>query len=626
MIRIANLSKSFGPQVVFEDVSVAINRGERLGLVGRNGHGKTTLLRMMLGQEHPDAGEILTPKNYRIGYLTQELAFTRDTLLDEGCLGLPAERADDRWRVEKILAGLGFAHADMDRHPREFSGGFQVRLNLAKVLVSDADLLLLDEPTNYLDVVSIRWLAGFLRAWKGELCLITHDRAFMDGVITHVAAIHRRKIRKMEGTTAKLYEIIDQEEDIHEKTRLNEEKKRKEAEDYINRFRAKARLASNVQSRIKALAKLEPLDKLAHIKDLRFSFHHAPSPARTLMSVSRLNFGYSADRRLIRDFSLAVGRRDRICVIGHNGQGKTTLLRLLVGDLSPQSGQIHLHNKTAIGYFAQTNIADLNPDWTVERELMAAGCDKQRARSIAGAMMFEGEAAEKTCRVLSGGEKARVLLGRVLAGPANLLLLDEPTNHLDMQSCDAFLDAVDRFEGAVMMVTHNEMFLHHLANRFVVFQQDRVQFFEGSYQEFLDKVGWVAEEAEAPSGAGRSPERTQVEPAAEKLSKKELRRRRAELVTRASKEVGPLKKRMEELEAKIIEAEERLGQLNEEVIAASPVSDGKKIGALLKDIAAIQARIDTWFEELERVSAKHDQKAAALAAQMNGLDGSDTGA
>ncbi len=620
MIRIANLSKSFGPQVVFDDVSLAINRGERLGLVGRNGHGKTTLLRMVLGQEHPDAGEILIPKNYHIGYLTQELDFTQQTVLDEGCLGLPAGRDEDRWRVEKILAGLGFAHEDMDRHPGEFSGGYQVRLNLAKVLVSDADLLLLDEPTNYLDVVSIRWLAGFLRAWKGELCLITHDRAFMDGVVTHVAAIHRHKIRKMKGTTSKLYEIIEQEEDIHEKTRLNEEKKRKEAEAYITRFRAKARLATNVQSRMKALAKMEPLDKLAHIKDLRFSFNYAPTPAKTVMSASRLNFGYTPERRLIRDFSLAVSRKDRICVIGHNGQGKTTLLRLLVGDLTPESGEVHLHNKTALGYFAQTNIADLNPDWTVEQELMAAGCDKQRARGIAGAMMFEGEAAEKPTRVLSGGEKARVLLGRVLAGPANLLLLDEPTNHLDMQSCDAFLEAVDRFEGAVLMVTHNELFLHHLANRFVVFQQDRVRFFEGSYAEFLEKVGWVEEEAEAPSGAGGGAKKSADKPADKKLSKKDLRRLRAELVTRSSKEVGPLKKRMQELEDKIIAAEEELEALNEEMIAASPVQDGKKISALLKEIAALQPKIDTWFEELERVSAKHDKKAAVIAAEMAELE------
>ncbi len=610
MIKITNLSKAFGAQVVFDSVSLAINRRERVGLVGRNGHGKTTLFRILMGQEEADSGDIQLPKNYRLGYLTQNLNFTQESILAEACLGLPAQHRDDSWRVEKVLAGLGFYPAEMGRRPQEFSGGFQVRLNLAKVLVSVPDLLLLDEPTNYLDVVSIRWLANYLSQWQGELCLITHDRAFMDGVVTHVAAIHGRKIRKMGGTTTKLYELVEREEDIYEKTRLNEEKKRKETEAYIARFRSKARLASNVQSRVKALAKQEIKEKLERSKDLRFSFGFAPTPAKTLMSVSELGFSYTPEHALINDFNLTVGQKDRVCVIGHNGKGKTTLLRLLAADLSPQRGEIHLHNKTVIGYFAQTNIAQLTPDWTIEEELMSVGCEKQRARGIAGSMMFEGDLVEKKTQVLSGGEKSRVLLGKILAGASNLLLLDEPTNHLDMQSADAFLTAIDEFKGAVVMVTHNEMFLHRLANRFVVFQGDEINYFEGSYQEFLDQIGWVAEEQDAPATESS---------VVKGLSKKELRQQRAVLVSRASKEVKPLKERMDALEEKIMNAELQVENLNQELISASP-TNGKRLGELSKELYLVKERIDTWFEKLEKVASQHDKKAKVIAAEMECLE------
>ncbi|MBW1810797.1 MAG: ABC-F family ATP-binding cassette domain-containing protein [Deltaproteobacteria bacterium] len=619
MIQITNLTKAFGRQDVFDDVSLALHRGERLGLVGRNGHGKTTLLRIIMGLEAVDEGQVQIPKNYSLGYLTQALQFTQATVVAEACLGLAPGKETEVWRVEKVLAGLGFRVADLERPPEEFSGGFQVRLNLAKTLVGTPDLLLLDEPTNYLDVVSIRWLAAHLRGWKGELILITHDRAFMDGVITHVAAIHRHKIRKVKGSTDKLYELIDCEEEVYEKTRLNEEKKRKEAEAYILRFRSKARLATNVQSRIKALAKIEKKEKLVTHKDLRFSFGFAATPAKTLLSTSGLSFSYTPDRRLIEDFNLAVGQRDRICVIGHNGQGKTTLLRLLAGDLTPDAGQVHLHNKTSIGYFAQTNIVDLNPTWSIEQEFMSMGCERQRARGIAGAMMFEGDLAEKKTQVLSGGERSRVLLGKILAKNSNLLLLDEPTNHLDMQSSDAFLNAVDSFEGSVIMVTHNEMFLNQLANRFLVFQQDHITYFEGAYQEFLDKVGWFDEQS-LPNGA--APSKTQVTKdlpkSAKNLSQKELRRRRAALVTRASKELKPLKERMAYLEQEIMAAEERLDQLNQELIDTPPTADGRRFSELSREHGTLKQHIETCFEELEKVTLKHDRKAKTLAQQMDG--------
>src|SRR3990172_2030614 len=272
MIQVDKLTKRYGNRVLFENVSFMVNARERVGLVGRNGHGKTTLLRILTGEEGYDDGTLSMPRNYRIGYLRQNLNFTEDTVLKEGVKGLQEQEQGHSWKVEKILAGLGFTQETFAMHPLEISGGYQVRLNLAKVLVSDPDLLLLDEPTNYLDITSIRWLERFLTNWPRELILITHDRGFMDKVITHTIGIHLRKVRKVQGNTEKYYMQIAQEAEIYEKTRINDEKRRKDIEIFIRRFRAKARLANMVQSRIKTLAKTEKREKLEKIKDLSFSF------------------------------------------------------------------------------------------------------------------------------------------------------------------------------------------------------------------------------------------------------------------------------------------------------------------------------------------------------------------
>ncbi|MBW1814855.1 MAG: ABC-F family ATP-binding cassette domain-containing protein, partial [Deltaproteobacteria bacterium] len=272
MIRAENLTKGYGDYTLFDAASFNINKGERVGLVGRNGHGKTTLFRMIYGEEKWDSGSIVVPKNYRVGYVKQKIEFTRKTVLEEGMTGLSAGEKDHFWKVEKILAGLGFSNTDMQRHPEEFSGGYQVRLNLAKVLVAEPDLLLLDEPTNYLDITSIRWIEHFLLRWPHELILITHDRSFMDKIVTHVMGIHRRKMRKIAGATEKYYVQLAQDEEIYEKTRANDEKRRKEIEQFITRFRAKARLANMVQSRVKTLSKMEKKEKLEKIKTLEFSF------------------------------------------------------------------------------------------------------------------------------------------------------------------------------------------------------------------------------------------------------------------------------------------------------------------------------------------------------------------
>jgi ATP-binding cassette subfamily F protein 3 len=617
MISIENLSKSFGGQEIFDQATFRINARERVGLVGRNGHGKTTLFRIITGQEAYDEGTLHIPKQYRIGYVEQHLRFTKPTVLAEGMTQLPAHEADQAWKVEKILMGLGFSVEDMQRRPDEFSGGYQVRLNLAKVLVAEPNLLLLDEPTNYLDITSIRWLERFLSTWPGELILITHDRSFMDKVVTHTLGIHRRKMRKLEGDTGKYYAQIAQDEEIYEKTRINDEKRRKEIELFVTRFRAKARLANMVQSRVKTLAKMEKRDKLEASKNLDFAFRHQSFPAKQALRVEGLTFGYTPEENLIRGLDLTVGAGDRICIIGKNGRGKTTLLKLLAETLSPDAGTVSYHPAAVTGLYEQTNISSLVATRTVEEEVLYsdAGVERQLARNICGAMMFEGDVALKKINVLSGGEKSRVMLGKLLARRVNILLLDEPTNHLDMESCDALLAALDDFAGAVIMVTHNEMFLHALAEKLVVFQGDRTEVFDGTYGEFLEKIGWQEEDAE-----GGDPERSEAEPAAPKLSKKESRKKRSEILSEKNRLVKPIEKEITAVEKRIEDQEARLEALNRDLMAASEAGNGQEISTLSRELHACQSDIDENFETLEKLMTEMEKHAAGFDRQLEELE------
>jgi len=616
MISVENLQKSFGGQQLFDGVSFMIGPKERIGLVGRNGHGKTTLFRMILGEIPADDGAIIIPKNYRIGVVRQTLNFTEETVLKEGMKELPADKRHHHWEVEKVLAGLGYAANDMQRHPQEFSGGFQIRLNLAKAIVAEPDLLLLDEPTNYLDITSIRWVETFLIKWPHEVMLITHDRSFMDQVVTHVVGIHRKKVRKITGDTQKYYAHIAQDEEIYEKTRQNDERRQKEIQQFITRFRAKARLANLVQSRIKSIQKMEKKNKLEELKTLSFAFRDKPFRGKNVLRAEHLSFSYDQHKPLIDDLSFVLNTGDRICVVGKNGRGKTTLLKILAGKLHPDKGKLAYNPNIDFGFFEQTNIQTLDPSRTVAEEIGYASADisTQRARDICGAMMFEGDAAFKKIAILSGGEKSRVLLGKILAVPVNLLILDEPTNHLDMDSCDALLNALDNFSGTIIIVTHNEMFLHALADRLLVFQTGGVSLFEGGYQQFLDKEGWCEEQNENSSTEG-------VDTLAHtgKLSKKDNRKMRSEIIIQKSRKLKPIEVKIEKIEAGIEDCEDKLNHLNHELVKASRLKDGGQIAILSKDIHQYQLEVDRLFAELEKLYDDKDQTESYYESRLKDL-------
>lgn len=615
MLKISGLNKAYGAQELFDNVSFVVNFGERIGLVGKNGHGKTTLFKMILGEEHPDAGVISFANYYTIGHLSQHIHFTEDTVLKEGCLSLPVSEdgIDESYKAKTILVGLGFSVDDLNRNPGEFSGGYQVRLNLAKVLVSEPNLLLLDEPTNYLDIVSVRWLTRFLRNWKGELILITHDRDFMDSVTTHTMGIHRCKMRKIAGPTQKLYEQILQEEETHEKTRINDSKKRDEIKEFVDRFRAKATKAKAVQSRIKTLEKMDQREKLLRIKTLDFSFRAAPFPGRWLMDAANISFSYDQDApALINGLNIAVGKNDRIAIIGKNGKGKTTLLNILSGELQAQTGMVKHNQNLTFAYFGQTNINRLNPEKTIEQELMETqpGCSRGAARKICGIMMFDGDKALKKIDVLSGGEKSRVLLGKLLVTPANLLLLDEPTNHLDMDSTDSLVEAITAFDGGVIIVTHNEMILHAVATRLIVFDDGKVDVFEGTYQEFLDQVGWESERAEE-SEAIRSNNKQN-----KNINKKEMRRRRAQLAENRSKILGPLQKKIAEREKSIMLLEKDVEKESHALVDASNKGDSKAITIASISIHKLNSQIETFFAELELLTNEYEVQTGEFEKRL----------
>jgi ATP-binding cassette subfamily F protein 3 len=615
MIRVNNLKLSFGDQVLFDDGKFTVNSGERVGLVGLNGSGKTTLLNLLNKQISPDAGTISLPRDYTVGYVIQEPGYSCDTVLSEACVGLKAEHKNDTWRAEKILTGLGFSTHELDQNPVLLSNGYQARLNLATVLAGEPDLLLLDEPTNYLDIVAIRWLERHLQTWRGESVIVTHDRSFMDRVTTHTMMIHRHRIRKIRGNTTKLYNQIAKEEEIYEKTRINDEKKRREVELFIDRFRAKARLAGLVQSRIKALQKKGVFEKLEKMEKLDFSFSTAPFSSKYVMESKNISFSYSTSSPpLIDHFSIVIGKRERIGIIGKNGKGKSTLLRLLAGDLKPGKGEITYHPSSSVGYFGQSGLDTLSQERTVEEELGSVSDDRTRRErlGVAGAMMFGGDASQKKINLLSGGEKSRVLLGKILLTPVNILLLDEPTNQLDMESCDSLMTAIDCFPGAVVIATHNEMFLRTLTTCQIVFDDTGPFVYRGSYDEFLNNRGWQDEIKRKPTGTNRGGDKT---------LRKELRSKRAEVVLERSRSLKPIRDKIRDTEMAIERFEDMLQVNNKTMVEAAASGKGNLLGSLQKENHELRSRLEKLYSTLDDLLKKFEEQSAAFKGNLKNLEG-----
>ncbi len=561
MIRVTQVTKFFGSQLLFDDITFQIHPGEKLGLVGRNGHGKTTLLRMLLGEVLPDEGEISMPEGHRIGVLDQHLELHEKTVLKSAATGLRPEEKNDVWKAEKLLSGLGFSGTDFDRPPSEFSGGFQMRIALVKLLLSEPDLLLLDEPTNYLDITSLRWLEKFLKEWKGEFVLITHDRTFLDAVCTHTLAIHRAGIKKIRGGCDTMFKQISLEEEVHERTRKNAEKQRNKTEKFIREFRSGARSAGLVQSRIKMLEKQRELQKLDPLSTIHFEFQSKKFEADRMLQANSLSFGYNSDDILFSGIDLNLSPGDRVGVIGANGRGKSTLLKLLSGDINPISGTVKPHQSLQAGVFVQGHESSFDKTRTIVEELHTAAPElpEQQIFNLSGSLMFGGEAMHKKMEILSGGERARVSLGKLMIRPHDVLLLDEPTNHLDLESVEALIEALAAFPGAIVFVSHNEKLLDRLATKLVVFDRGGATVYHETYAEFLKNTGWSTEgdiiqkEKKQPGFASQ-----------EREQKKQLQR-----------ELRPLERALEAKEKQVLKLETELEEVKDRL------NDAKRKGSYL---------------------------------------------
>jgi len=610
MIQLLNISKNFGEQELFSGLNFKLNAGMKVGLVGRNGSGKSTLFKLILAEEHYDEGDIIIPKGYKIGALRQHLEFSEPTLREEAALALSEEQKYETYKIEKILFGLGFEQADLDKDPLSFSGGYQIRINLAKLLVTEPNLLLLDEPTNYLDILSLRWLKSFLRTFTGEVILITHDRDFMDGISTHTMGLVRRNLELIAGDTHKFYAQLSANDELYEKQKLSQDKKRKELEEFIAKNKARASTAAQAQSKVKLLEKMEKMDDLGFDSNLSFDFNFKDTPSKVILDVKDLSFGYTPEKILFKEISFTLQKGECLAIIGKNGTGKSTLLNTIAGELTPLSGTVQSHASVEFGHFGQTNISRLDPKHSVMDEIYSADpkLGESRVRSICGAMMFSGNSADKKVSLLSGGERSRVMLGKILARPANLLFLDEPTHHLDIDSIEALTKAIENFQGSCIIVSHSEELLRRTADRLIIFSKEGAEHFDGGYDLFLEKIGWSDDEEEVK------------EKSAPKGNKKENKRLRAGLVQERSKASSHLKKEIEELEKFIMATEESLEEDHKALDAASRNGDNDKIMELSRTIGKDEAQIEEKFERLEVVQTEFDEVIESFAKRLQELE------
>ena len=499
MITLRSVSKSFGSQTLFEEADLQINARDRYALVGPNGAGKSTLFRLIMGQEEPDEGEVSLKEGVSFGYLPQETAsLSGKTVLDETLGEDPGDNKREA-QAKKILMGLGFKIMDFDRPASELSGGWQMRVMIARLLLAGPDLLLLDEPTNHLDLESLLWFQSYLQSYRGAIFLISHDREFINSVVERIVELNQRRLKIYVGTFEDYTEQKKRDEENLISAYKRQQKEIEDLEDYIARFRAKASTAASVQSKIKYLERMKRIELPEALKTVGFSF---PQPARSghnVLVLKNLRQSYDGVHWVYDGLDLTLERGQRIAFVGPNGAGKSTLLKLLAGQIPFQSGERKLGYNVEAGYFSQHRSDMFRLDRTVLEE--ASTTRRQHStetvRSVLGSFLLRGDAVFKKVEVLSGGEKSRLGLARLLLDPANLLLLDEPTTHLDIASVETLVEALKDFEGTICFISHDVYFMRRLANQVLHVNQGKVTWYPGDYDYFLHrKAQEKSEEAE----------------------------------------------------------------------------------------------------------------------------------
>lgn len=672
MIALADkISKSFGGRVLYSNATLQLNAGERWALVGPNGAGKTTLLKIIMGLESADEGTVTFAKDATLGYLEQETELMGDrTALNEviesaheikqwerkvNDLSLKIAEtpegatlnkyledyahAMERFerlggyelesRARQILAGLGFPVEDFDKPAKEFSGGWQMRIFLSKLLLRRPDVLLLDEPTNHLDLESVQWLERFLSSYDGTVLLVSHDRSFMDACVTHVAALENRMLVTYTGNySGYLHQREENLEQLRAK-RAAQERDIAHMETFIERFRYKPTKAKQVQERVAKVEKIREelvvLPEQSH--HMHFRFPEPPRTGDTVISLEGVAKSYE-DNFVYDNVDLKLYRGDHVALVGPNGAGKSTLMKLIAGKLKPDAGVISLGQNVTEAYYAQHQLEELNPANTVLAELdtVAAGWTTSEERRLLGAFLFHGDDVEKRVNVLSGGERARLALAKMLVSPDPLLLLDEPTNHLDIDSVDVLEKALVDFPGTIILISHDEHLVRAVANKVVDVRDHKVTVYDGDYDYFLFKLAELQAAAQGEtssktvssygtSGAravkSAGSEAGQAAGASRNVKTKEQRRAEAEERNRRSRALRETKKRLDEVEAALTPAHKRYDELMTLMADEALYNDPQKFDECMAEYQALSKKIPAleaeWLELSEKMEADIDE-------------------
>ncbi|MHB2155181.1 ABC-F family ATP-binding cassette domain-containing protein [Calditrichota bacterium GD2] len=657
MLQINDLSYEIGERKLLNNVSFTVHPGQKIGLIGPNGAGKTTLLRILAGELKPLSGSILMPRGYKIGYLPQEqVAFGVGSLLGavlEGhaeiqqiemqiheiqsqLTGNDAHNSrllkklgelQDRFSLlggyeleseaKKILMGLGFKESDFFRPLKEFSGGWRMRAYLAKILLIKPDLLLLDEPTNHLDLPSLEWIEGFLKTFTGSLIIISHDRYFLDRLAQIIAELQHGQLTLYHGN----YHFYEQEKAKRQEQLIKQwEEQQAEIQRiqrFIDRFRYKATKAAQVQSRIKKLEKLERIELPEEEKFIRFKIRAAVQSYKDVLQIENLFFRYvEAQPWIFQGVDFRLYRGQKIALVGPNGVGKTTFTRLITGELKPTQGKIQAGQRVKISYYAQHQVDALNLESTVMEAVQQSAAPEfsGKERDILGTFGLSGDAVEKPIKVLSGGEKARVSLAKILLSPANFLIMDEPTNHLDLKSREALEFALNDYDGTLLLISHDRYFLDKLVQKVVEIKDGKLYEYEGNYSDYLRlKEARVFIEAKEKSAAEQKPESKKNVG----RKSKEQKRLEAEARQKISRQRKKLAAEIEQLENQIEQAEAQKADLEKQLADPATYQNSARAVELQKTYKQLQENLTAWEARWEEAQLALEALLAELEKNLS---------
>jgi len=659
LVTVMKVSLNFLERQIFNEIGLQVNPVDRIGLVGRNGSGKTTLLRIIKGEIIPESGEVRIAKKSRIGYLPQDVhEAVSGPLLQSILESIPGRKNLEnrlkeeeeslktesnkqnqsklgeqiaaihqemnrldlefpRHEAEKILLGLGFETADFERPVSSLSGGWKMRAALATLLYQRPDLLLLDEPTNHLDIPSVRWLVEFLQNFKGAMILVSHDREFLNKQINRVVSFETEGMRSYKGNYDFYLKARKEEVRSLEARAKNQEQKIRDARKFIERFRSKATKARQAQSKLKLVKKIELIETFQKEKTIHFSFPEVVRSGKEVVFIEGVSkrFGKNV---LYDDLNLMGLRGERIAIIGPNGCGKTTLLKVVAGEIEADRGKISLGHKVSVAYFAQHHSDLLNPKKTVVEEVyqVVPNASIGFVRAVCGAFLFSGSDVDKTIGVLSGGERARVSLAKLLVNPGNFMLMDEPTNHLDIESSERLIDALKGYNGTLLFVSHNQSFINGLATKIWDIRGQGIVEYPGNldeYYEHLIKTDSTFEKGERDFSNDRDPESSKAKEKDRNHADKKKRDRKKEKRERAEKRqliydtLKPIQDRLEHLEEKISALESRQGEV-EKILADPHIFGDKEISVpLLAEYKNIREELDKlllkWEKDQDRLES-----------------------